>query len=92
MASHAGATSTRAFVYGADARSGFLAHAMAAIARERVAIMALNAITSVLRSLTELLRRLSWRWWMGILIEAIGFGLLAGIVIGVAMFWALERR
>jgi hypothetical protein len=32
---------------------------MAAIARERVAIMALNAITSVLRSLTELLRRLS---------------------------------
>jgi nitrogen fixation-related uncharacterized protein len=29
---------------------------------------------------------------MGILIEAIGFGLLAGIVIGVAMFWALERR
>jgi len=29
---------------------------------------------------------------MGILIEAIGFGLLAGIMIGGVMFWGLARR
>ena len=94
MASHAGATSTRAFVYGADARSELLSHLVASLAflapldrypvpqRGHLDVARINRAGA-----PDRMRKV-----MGILIEAIGFGLLAGIMIGGVMFWGLARR